>query len=175
MVLFANGGCCVYCGRESETADHVIPWARQGYDGTDNMVPACKSCNRFKSDRTPAEFVMAKSHPRLWPSPGKPSGSVSLRSFYEEADKECRRTLALIDKVLAEIADETRQQWFLDHFVHLGTVQSRGLESVDWTRAFFCSAVERACAAGWPKKKQPRYRIVRDQIGKVLELIPDEE
>ncbi|MFI1213869.1 HNH endonuclease [Streptomyces sp. NPDC020802] len=158
MVLFANGGCCVYCGRESETVDHVIPWARRGYDGTDNMVPACKTCNQSKSDRTPAEFVMARSHPRVWPSPGKPTGPVSLMRLYEEADKECRRTLALIGDVLVEVADEARKQWFVEQFVGLGTIQSQGLEMVDCTRAFFSSAVERAAEAGWPKRdgKQPQ-------------------
>lgn len=154
MVLFANGGCCVYCGRESETVDHVIPWARSGYGGTGNLVPACKTCNQSKSDRTPAEFVMARSHPRLWPSPGKPAGPVSLMELYEEADKECRRTLALISDVLAEIADEARKQWFVEHFVRLGTVQSLGLEIVDCTRAFFSSAVSRASEAGWPIREE---------------------
>ncbi|MEU3620751.1 hypothetical protein ABZ725_52260 [Streptomyces sp. NPDC006872] len=98
-------------------------------------------------------------------------------SFYEKADKECRRTLALIDDVLAEIGDEARQRWFVDRFVHLGTIQTHGLDFVDIMRGFSRSAVERACEAGWPKyeEKKPQYRIARGEIGKVLEPIPDHE
>ncbi|MDX2762918.1 hypothetical protein [Streptomyces europaeiscabiei] len=98
-------------------------------------------------------------------------------SFYEEADKESRRTLALIDDVLAEIADEARQRWFVDRFVHLDTIQAHGLDFVDIVRAFSRSAVERACEAGWPKyeEKKPQHRIARGEIGKVLEPIPDHE
>jgi hypothetical protein len=74
--------------------------------------------------------------------------------LYEEADKECRRTLALIGDVLAEIADEARKQWFVEHFVRLGTVQSLGLEIVDHMRAFFSSNVSLAAEAGWPMREE---------------------
>ncbi|WP_316779949.1 HNH endonuclease [Streptomyces sasae] len=177
MVLYANGGRCVYCDSTSETADHVIPWSRNGWDGTENLVPACEACNRSKSDRTPAEFVMARSHPRSWPSPGTPLGLVSLVSVYEEADKECRRVLARIGDVLSEIADKKRQRWFVDHFIRYGTLRSKGPSAMNLIRAFGSAQVEQACQAGWPNhlEQKPRHRVLRDQPGQLIEPILEDE
>lgn len=52
-------GHCAYCGCEIEykdmQVDHVIPingWKVQGTDTIDNMLPACRSCNHYKSRST---------------------------------------------------------------------------------------------------------------------------
>ncbi|HJC13727.1 MAG TPA: HNH endonuclease [Candidatus Agathobaculum intestinigallinarum] len=52
-------GHCAYCGCELEFADmqidHVVPingWSEQGSDTLDNMLPACRSCNHYKSRST---------------------------------------------------------------------------------------------------------------------------
>lgn len=46
-------GCCAYCGYPLEykdmQADHVIPLYNGGKDELDNMLPACRSCNHYKS------------------------------------------------------------------------------------------------------------------------------
>jgi CRISPR/Cas system Type II protein with McrA/HNH and RuvC-like nuclease domain len=54
-------GHCAYCGCELEIknlqVDHVVPingWREQGTDTLDNMLPACRSCNHYKS-RSPLE------------------------------------------------------------------------------------------------------------------------
>jgi 5-methylcytosine-specific restriction endonuclease McrA len=48
---------CAYCGVQGEmTQDHVIPLSRGGDYTKDNIVPACKSCNSSKRDRTPNEW-----------------------------------------------------------------------------------------------------------------------
>ncbi len=54
-------GHCAYCGcelrYEDMQVDHVIPingWMIQGSDTIDNMLPACRSCNHYKS-RMPLE------------------------------------------------------------------------------------------------------------------------
>lgn len=56
-------GHCAYCGCELEYkdmhVDHVIPlngWSEQGTDTIDNMLPACRSCNHYKSRYTLDEF-----------------------------------------------------------------------------------------------------------------------
>ncbi|MGX8904241.1 HNH endonuclease [Streptomyces netropsis] len=51
--LEANGGCCTYCSSGvAEGIDHVIPTSEGGRDDVTNIVPACRSCNSSKRDRT---------------------------------------------------------------------------------------------------------------------------
>lgn len=52
-------GHCAYCGCNLEykdmQVDHVVPlngWSEQGTDTVDNMLPACRSCNHYKSRST---------------------------------------------------------------------------------------------------------------------------
>ena len=41
---------CIYCGKTSESIDHVLPRSRGGLSITENCVPACLSCNGSKTD-----------------------------------------------------------------------------------------------------------------------------
>ena len=41
---------CIYCGKPSESIDHVTPRSKGGSNTTNNCVPACLSCNGDKSD-----------------------------------------------------------------------------------------------------------------------------
>ncbi len=61
---------CQYCGREltpqsgqanSREFDHVVPHARGGGRGIDNIKDACRTCNRAKGARTPGEWE-SKGH-----------------------------------------------------------------------------------------------------------------
>lgn len=47
---------CFYCGNEGGAVDHLTPRSRGGEDRLYNLVPACKSCNSLKSDKTPGEW-----------------------------------------------------------------------------------------------------------------------
>lgn len=54
-----TGGCCAYCGCDLRfddmQVDHVVPlngWSEKGSDTPDNMMPACRSCNHYKSRST---------------------------------------------------------------------------------------------------------------------------
>jgi len=43
---------CAYCGRiEKLTIEHFIPISQEGELSTNNIIPACKSCNCSKNDR----------------------------------------------------------------------------------------------------------------------------
>lgn len=48
-----TNGHCAYCGCTLEYSkmqvDHVIPLRKGGADTKDNMLPACRSCNYYKS------------------------------------------------------------------------------------------------------------------------------
>jgi len=59
---------CQYCNNEFEgsklTFDHVVPLSHGGPRTWENIVTACKDCNRHKADRTPAQAGMTlKSKP----------------------------------------------------------------------------------------------------------------
>ena len=41
---------CIYCGKPSESIDHILPRSKGGLSNTENCVPACLSCNGDKSD-----------------------------------------------------------------------------------------------------------------------------
>lgn len=51
---------CVYCdqpGRKQLECDHVVPVSRGGSNEDDNLVTACRTCNRAKRDKTPDEWL----------------------------------------------------------------------------------------------------------------------
>ena len=68
---------CQYCGRKLPpsqlTFDHVIPVARGGHKGWDNIVTCCIPCNRKKGDHTPEEIGLA-----LLRKPRRPESLPSL-------------------------------------------------------------------------------------------------
>ena len=39
-----TGKSCIYCGKPSESIDHVLPRSQGGLNTTENCVPACLSC-----------------------------------------------------------------------------------------------------------------------------------
>ncbi len=41
---------CIYCGKASESLDHLHPMSKGGKSITSNCVPCCLSCNGSKSD-----------------------------------------------------------------------------------------------------------------------------
>ena len=41
---------CIYCGKPSESLDHLHPISKGGLSSTSNCVPCCLSCNGKKSD-----------------------------------------------------------------------------------------------------------------------------
>ena len=50
---------CQYCGERAGKleCDHVIPVSRGGPNTDDNLVTACRDCNRSKRDKTPEEWL----------------------------------------------------------------------------------------------------------------------
>jgi 5-methylcytosine-specific restriction endonuclease McrA len=62
-VLARDRDTCQYCGvqpgRTQLTIDHVIPRSQGGLTVWDNVVTACRECNRKKGGRTPEQAHMA--------------------------------------------------------------------------------------------------------------------
>ena len=67
---------CIYCGKNSESIDHVIPRSRGGLSTTDNCVPACLSCNGSKTDNDAFEWYRKQ---RFY----DPRRSMAIRAWTE--------------------------------------------------------------------------------------------
>ena len=63
LMVLRNDPLCYYCGQiglvvPADTVDHMTPLVRGGLRlARENLVPACKSCNSAKGDRTAEEFI----------------------------------------------------------------------------------------------------------------------
>lgn len=56
-ILLLHGRRCRYCGKEADTADHIIPTHQGGTDSASNLVAACRRCNCSKGKyRLPEEI-----------------------------------------------------------------------------------------------------------------------
>lgn len=59
--LANSDGCCAYCGEKVGQAklviDHIMPMLRGGFNSIENIVPACKSCNRRKATKSSEQFL----------------------------------------------------------------------------------------------------------------------
>lgn len=49
---------CVYCLAAANTIDHIVPIARGGGSGHDNLVAACRTCNFGKADTPVLVFLI---------------------------------------------------------------------------------------------------------------------
>lgn len=58
---------CGYCGRPSDTIDHVVPLAKGGAPGLSNQAGACRRCNGLKRDTSLLHFLIARRHAFLHP------------------------------------------------------------------------------------------------------------
>ena len=71
-----TGNSCIYCGKNSESIDHIIPRSRGGLSTTDNCVPACLSCNGSKTDNDAFEWYRKQ---RFY----DPRRSMAIRAWTE--------------------------------------------------------------------------------------------
>ena len=67
---------CIYCGKNSESIDHVLPRSKGGLSITENCVPACLSCNGSKTDIDAFEWYRRQSF-------YDPRRSMAIRAWKE--------------------------------------------------------------------------------------------
>jgi 5-methylcytosine-specific restriction endonuclease McrA len=81
----AQGGRCLACGTSGPlTADHVIPLAKGGSNGIENIQPLCRSCNSRKGTKTIDYRHAVHSGPRY----DNPNSEVRANGSHQEADPE---------------------------------------------------------------------------------------
>ena len=63
-IVTRDGPCCVWCGGEpwpsDRTADHLLPRSRGGHGGYENLVLACRTCNRNRRSRAVVSYARAR-------------------------------------------------------------------------------------------------------------------
>lgn len=55
---------CAYCGESVQgfgEIDHMMPVSRGGTNSIENLILACRTCNRDKTNKTAAEFIAWRS------------------------------------------------------------------------------------------------------------------
>ena len=52
IILKMHDECCVYCGDEANSVDHIIPISKGGTDDLNNLVAACTRCNYSLGNKT---------------------------------------------------------------------------------------------------------------------------
>ena len=72
MILYRDNFTCRYCGArpgsENLEVDHVIPRSRSGSNNSCNLVTACVTCNRRKSNKIvfPADMIECDDTDEGW-------------------------------------------------------------------------------------------------------------
>ena len=69
FIFSKTKGRCSYCGAKAEEIDHIVCRAKGGSNSTFNLTPACKSCNKKKSNLSLREFgkLMNRDYSQLEP------------------------------------------------------------------------------------------------------------
>lgn len=66
-ILERDGGACVWCGREPWRADltleHLLPRSRGGRSTPENLLVACRTCNRRRGSRPAGAFARQQHAP----------------------------------------------------------------------------------------------------------------
>ena len=69
FIFSKTKGRCSYCGAQATEIDHIISKSKGGSNSTYNLTPACRSCNKKKSNLSLKEFgkLMNKDYSNLEP------------------------------------------------------------------------------------------------------------
>jgi hypothetical protein len=88
---------CIYCGKPSESIDHLLPQSRGGLSVTENCVPACLACNGLKSDADAFEWYRRQ---RFY----DPRRAMAIRAWM---DGDLRLAVRLLQWATPSQANET--------------------------------------------------------------------
>lgn len=121
-------------GIRAEVIDHVVPLEQGGADDISNLVPACRTCNASKRDRTPEQWKksLERRHydpSSLWdetPHPdimdytaeglthlvrkGLSEVMAAARPFQERATAKLKVHVAWIDATLRSLTPSQRKE-----------------------------------------------------------------
>ena len=101
-----RGSRCLYCGDLASGWDHVRPVRWGGSDDPDNLVPACWTCNRRKSDQPVEVWKMSTSERKAWL---RSKGWMVRRELPRDPDD---RSIAIVNGHRFRVWSDSTQAWF---------------------------------------------------------------
>ncbi len=99
-----TGKSCIYCGKPSESIDHVLPKSRGGLSITENCVPACLACNGNKSNADAFDWYRQQ---RFY----DPRRAMAIRAWMDGDLYLALRLLKWAEP--NQKNNKTKQNWFL--------------------------------------------------------------
>ena len=103
-----TGNRCIYCGKSSESIDHVLPRSRGGLSITENCVPACLSCNGSKTDNDAFEWYRKQ---RFY----DPRRSMAIRAWTEGDIRLALRLLKWAQPKPIESSKNSKSKFNVDY------------------------------------------------------------
>ncbi len=103
-----TGNSCIYCGKNSESIDHVLPRSKGGLSITENCVPACLSCNGSKTDNNAFEWYRKQ---RFY----DPRRSMAIQAWTEGDIRLALRLLKWAQPKKSESCDSKESQFKKDY------------------------------------------------------------
>ena len=94
---------CIYCGKPSESIDHILPRSQGGLNITENCVPACLSGNGNKSDENVFSWYRKKNF-------YDPRRAMAIRAWLEGDLRLSIRLLEWANKEIKENKENFEQE-----------------------------------------------------------------
>jgi hypothetical protein len=114
QVIDRDGPACVWCGRElwreDLTLEHLLPRSRGGRTIAENLVVACRACNRRRRTRPVSAYIRVLHAPGAQGAPIAPRIDLIATALHRLANSDLarhaeygRRQLALLDRDRARV------------------------------------------------------------------------
>ena len=103
-----TGKRCIYCGKHSESIDHVLPRSKGGLSITENCVPACLSCNGSKTDNDAFGWYRKQKF-------YDPRRSMAIKAWIEGDIRLALRLLQWAEPKLNESAGNSQSKFKKDY------------------------------------------------------------
>jgi hypothetical protein len=155
VVRAAYGYRCGYCGVSESWAggelevDHFRPLSRGGTDALDNLVYACTTCNRFKSD--------------YWPDD---DASDSFRLLHPRQDD---LEAHILEAANGRLVGLTPRGWFHIRWLHLNRPQLIEMRQLHQSEQAIREALAQAQEV--KTKLQERIRELELEVARLQEII----
>lgn len=94
QVFRRDGFVCRYCGMQAPlTVDHVILWEQGGATVVENLISACRRCNKLRGNLEYRDWLASKEYAGV---------SRSLTRFVQQRNEEVAERLDELRKIVAK-------------------------------------------------------------------------